>query len=61
MWEEEPDKKYKISPARDILIRVYSVPCDLVKKQLLQNMVVFACISFLSNLSFKAVDKTVLK
>lgn len=46
MGEGEPDKKYKISPARDILISVYSVSCDLVRKQLLQNMVVFARIFF---------------
>lgn len=31
---------------RDILISVYSMLCDLVRKQLLQNTVVFACISF---------------
>lgn len=38
--------KIKLVPPRDILLRVYSVPCDSVRKQFLQNTVVFACISF---------------
>jgi len=37
----------KISPLRDILICVYSVPSDSVRKQPLQNTVVFVFLSLL--------------